>query len=155
MLDNQDNGNRRFFLTDASTGLVEVVKNASSADVSPFVVMESDVEGSGTLARPVRTYPVYFFVRARGMAKGDDAAEAKEEAYYHARNFLAWLKVKHDKEVAANIDGDFARVNVDDTYFDFNSVGPIENGWYAVLIQPDREEPLNLCIDPSLYTEPV
>ena len=118
---------------------------------SPFVMMESDVEGGGKIARPSRNYPIYFFVKAEKMADGDDAAAAKEEAWYHCRNFLTWLKVKHDEQVAENIDGDFSRIGLDDAYLNFSTVGPLENGWYAVLVQFEREEPLNLCINEDLY----
>ena len=86
------------------------------------------------------------------MASGDDAAAAKEEAWYHAQNFLTWLKQRHDEQIAENIDGDFSRINMDD-YIDVTTVGPLEDGWYAVLIQFVREEPLNLCVNEDLYVE--
>ncbi len=95
---------------------------------------------------------MYFFVKADKMADGDEAATAKEEAWQHARNFLSWLLAKHEEELGTNIDGDFARINMDD-YIDFQTIGPIENGWYAVLIQFERDEPLSLCIDEDLYVE--
>lgn len=151
MLDSATNGNRRFFLTDSTAGVVEMVKNFD-ATRSPSVVMESSVEGSGKLTRPQRNYPIYFFCRARDMADGDAAAEAKEECWYHAQQFLTWLKKKHDLEIEENLDGDFARINLDD-YIDITTVGPLENGWYAVLIQFEREEPLNLCKDDDMYIE--
>jgi len=150
MLDSVENGNRRFYLTDSTAGVVEMAKNISDK-FSPFVMMESDVEGGGKIARPSRNYPIYFFVKAEKMADGDDAAAAKEEAWYHCRNFLTWLKVKHDEQVAENIDGDFSRIDLDDAYLNFSTVGPLENGWYAVLVQFEREEPLNLCINEDLY----
>ena len=150
MLDSATNGNRRFYLTDSTAGVVEMAKKTSDK-FSPFVMMESDVEGGGKIARPSRNYPIYFFVKAEKMADGDDAAAAKEEAWWHCRNFLTWLKAKHDEEVAQNIDGDFSRVNLDDVFLDFSTVGPLENGWYAVLLQFEREEPLNLCVDENLY----
>lgn len=151
MLDNVQNGNRRFYLTDSTAGVVEMAKGISNK-FSPFVLMESSVEGSGKITRPERNYPIYFFVRARDMADGDAAAEAKEEAWYHAQNFLTWLKEKHDNEIRENIDGDFSRIDLDG-YIDVTTVGPLENGWYAVLVQFEREEPLNLCVDPELYVE--
>ncbi|MBQ9645352.1 MAG: hypothetical protein IJV24_03210 [Prevotella sp.] len=152
MLDNVANGNRRFYLTDSTAGVVELAKGISNS-FSPCVVMESSVEGGGKITRPSRNYPIYFFVRARDMADGDAAAEAKEEAWYHAQQFLTWLKDRHDREIAENIDGDFSRISMDD-YIDIQTVGPIENGWFAVLIQFEREEPLNLCINEDLYINP-
>ena len=88
------------------------------------------------------------------MADGDDAAAAKEEAWYHCRNFLTWLMVNRERELNENnLDGDFARINLDDAYIDITSIGPLDNGWYGVLLQFDRDEPLNLCIDEDLYIE--
>lgn len=150
MLDSVTNGNRRFYLTDSTAGVVEMAKSISDK-FSPFVMMESDVEGGGKIACPARNYPIYFFVKAEKMADGDDAAAAKEEAWYHCKNFLTWLKARHDQETAENINGDFARIDLDNVYLNFSTVGPLENGWYAVLVQFEREEPLNLCVDENLY----
>ena len=150
MLDSATDGNRRFYLTDSTAGVVELAKGISNS-FSPCVVMESSVEGGGSVTRPNRNYPVYFFVRARDMSDGDAAAEAKEEAWYHAQNFLSWLLERHNREIDDNIiDGDFARINMDD-FIDIQTVGPIENGWFAVLIQFERAEPLKLCVNEDLY----
>lgn len=143
--------NKRFYLTDSMAGMVDLAKSLANS-FSPCVVMESNVEGSGTIAQPIRNYPIYFFVRAEKMADGDAAAEAKELAWQHAANFLGWLKNKHDEEISENISGDFARINMDD-YIDFQTVGPIENGWFALLIQLDRMELINICVDEDLYIE--
>lgn len=151
MLDSEANGNRRFYLTDSQAGVVEMAKGISNS-FSPCVVMESSVEGDGYITRIKRNYPIYFFVRARDMADGDAAAEAKEEAWFHAQKFLSWLKYNHDREMEENIDGDFARIDMDD-YVDVSSVGPLENGWFAVLIQFVREEPLDTCLDEDYYEE--
>lgn len=149
MLDSATNGNRRFYLTDTKDGMVEMVKNFDPK-LSPSVIMESAVEGGGEIRRPNRNYPIYFFVRARDMAEGDAATEAKEEAWWHCRNFLTWLLDKREKELEQNIDGDFARINLEE-YIMFDTIGPVGDGWYAVLVQFDREEPLNLCLDEDLY----
>ena len=69
----------------------------------------------------------------------------------HAQNFISWLLVKREEELGRNYDGDFARINLDDAYLDIQTIGPLENAWFAVMIQFEREEPLNLCIDESLY----
>ena len=152
MLDDVENGNRRFYLTDSTAGVVEMAKSISDK-FSPFVMMESNVEGGGKISRPSRNYPIYFFVKAEKMADGDEAAAAKEEAWWHCQNFMTWLKEKHDEQVAENIEGDFSRINLDDMYMDITTVGPLENGWYAVLVQFERDEPLNLCVDKDLYVE--
>lgn len=153
MLDSATNGNRRFYLTDSRAGMVELAKGITPA-MSPCVVMESAVEGGGEIKRPTRNYPIYFFVRARKMSDGDAAAEAKEEAWVHAQNFLAWLLDKHEKELdEGNRDGDFARLQLDDAYLDFMTIDPLEDGWYAILLQIVREEPLNLCVNEDLYID--
>lgn len=152
MLDSATNGNRRFYLTDSQGGMVELVKKITPK-LSPCVVMESKVEGGGPIRRPDRNYPIYFFVRARDMADGDAAAEAWEEAWSHCKNFLSWLLEKHDQEVEQNIDGDFARIDLDDANLMIDSVDPLQDGWYGVLLQIDRTEPINLCVNQDLYID--
>lgn len=142
--------NKRFYLTDSQMGVVDMAKDISNA-FTPCVVMESGVDGSGPIECPVLNYPIYFFVRAEKMADGDEAAVAYETAMFHARNFLSWLKKKHDEEIDNDIKGDFARINLDGAYIDILSVGPLQNGWFAVMLQFQRDEPLNLCIDWNLY----
>ena len=154
MRDSKDN--RRFFFTDSTAGVVELAKGIKE-EQSPCVVMESDVEGGGPIGRPEMNYAIYFFVMARKMADGDEAAVAKNKAKEHARNFLSWLKDRHDREIADDIDGDFARIDLDG-YISYTTVGPLQNGWFAVLVQIERDEPLDLCVDENLYdttdTEP-
>lgn len=150
MLDNVGNGNRRFYLTDSTGGVVELAKGIEPR-FSPCVVMESSVEGGGSITRPTLNYPIYFFCRARDTADGDCAAEAKAEAWYHAQQFLSWLITMRNKELGEDIDGDFARIDLDGALLDIQTVGPLQDGWYAVLIQFERAEPLNLCVDGSLY----
>ena len=152
MLDSSTNGNRRFYLTDSQGGVVELAKGIEPK-FSPCVVMESSVEGGGEITRPVRNYPIYFFVRARDMADGDCAAEAKEEAWFHAQQFLTWLIDRREKELDENIDGDFARIDLDNALLDIQTVGPLQDGWYAVLIQFERAEPLSLCVNEDMYEE--
>ncbi len=142
--------NKRFYLTDSQMGVVDMAKDMSNS-FSPCVVMERSIDGSGPIARPAMNYPIYFFVRAEAMADGDEAAVAYQTALFHARNFLSWLKKKHDDEESNYFDGDFARINLDNAYIDIMSVGPLQNGWFAVMIQFVRDEPLNLCIDENLY----
>lgn len=146
MLDTEEN--RRFYLTDSTAGVVELAKGISNA-FSPCVLMESSVEGGGKISNINRNYPIYFLVRARDMSDGDAAAEAKEEAWYHAQNFLSWLLVRHEED---SPNGDFGRINMED-YIDIQTVGPLENGWYGVLIQFERMEPLNRCVDKDLYVK--
>ena len=152
MRHNPKTGNKRFYLTDSREGLVDMAKNITPK-LSPIVMMESVVEGGGTITRPERTYPVYFFVRADKMADGDAAAVAREEAWYHCQQFLTWLINKRAKQLEEDRDGDFARIDLDSSYLDFVSTDPKEDGWYGVMVQSTREEPLNLCIDENLYDD--
>lgn len=153
MRHNPKAGNIRFMFTDSWQGMVEFAKGISNMQ-SPCVVMESTVEGDGPLRRPTFNYPIYFFVRAQKMADGYDAAIAKQEALYHARNFVAWLLDRHNRELdEGKQDGDFARIDLDDASISYQSVGPLENAWFAVLVQFEREEPLKLCVDEDLYDE--
>ena len=99
-------------------------------------------------------YPIYFFVRAKVVRDGDAAWLAVKEALSHKYNFLAWLRKKREEEEDEGTrDGDFARINLDNAIQDITTIGPLEDGWYAVLLQIVREEPLNLCIDDDLYIE--
>lgn len=153
MKDDEEIENRRFYLTDTSNGVVELAKKLTPK-MTPCVAMESVVEGGGKLERPNRNYPIYFYCRARDMSDGDCASEATEEAWFHAQQFLAWLKKKHDDEMDSNIDGDFARIELDNAWIEMQTIGPLHDGWYAVMIQLERAEPLNLCVDESLYIDP-
>lgn len=150
MLDSATNGNRRFYLTDSMGGMVELAKKIAPK-LSPCVVMESCIEGGGPIRRPELNYPIYFLVRATDMADGDAAAEAKEEAWYHCKQFVTWLLKKHDDEIEQNIDGDFARINLDNANILIDSIDPLQDGWYGICIQIEREEPLNLCVNEDLY----
>ena len=150
MLDNPYNGNRRFYLTDSTAGVVEMAKGIANK-FSPFVMMESGVEMEGDFTKPFRNYPIYFFVRAEKMADGDEAALAYEEALLHAKKFLTWLWNKHQKEMSENTGGDFAMLDLEQSRLLVSSVGPLENGWFGVCVQFDRMEPLNLCDNPDDY----
>ena len=151
MLDSATNGNRRFYLTDSTAGVVEMAKGIMPK-MSPCVVMEAALSGNGPIERPSFSYPIYFFVRARDMKDGDAAAEAITEAWYHAQQFLTWLRTRRQRELEQNIDGDFARIDLSG-FMNIDTVGPLEDGWYAILVQLEREEPLDLCEDESLYIE--
>ena len=153
MRHNPEKGNKRFYLTDSQAGVVDMAKDIAN-EFSPFVMMESNVEIEGPLRRPKRNYPLYFFVLADKMADGDEASVAKETAWMHARNFLTWLLAKYDEQIAENIDGDFARLDLENAYVSVMTIDPVQNGWYAVMVQIEREEPLKLCIDENLYDDP-
>ena len=145
--------NRRFFFTDSRENMIEMAKKWTPT-MSPCVVMEGVVEGSGPVERMSMNYPIYFFVRAKAVRDGDAAWLAVKEAMGHMSQFLSWLRDRRNRELDEGVmDGDFARINLDAALLDITTVGPLEDGWYAVLLQIDREEPLNLCVDENLYIE--
>lgn len=141
--------NRRFYLTDSTAGMVEMAKGILSS-LSPCVVMESSIEGYMRDGLIFRNYPIYFFVKARAMASGEEALDAKEEAWKHAQNFLTWLRVLHNDDPTDT--REYERVNMEDN-IDIQTVGPIENGWFAVLVQLERCEQTDLCVDEELYID--
>lgn len=147
MQDSVVNGNRRFYLTDSTAGVVELAKGITNS-LSPCVVMESSVEGYVKGGLIFRNYPLYFFVRARDMSDGDAAAEAKEEAWMHCQQFLTWLRTKHDNDPTRT--KEYERIDLEENV-DIQTVGPIENGWFAVLIQLERCEQSDLCLDEDMY----
>lgn len=148
MLDNPQKGNRRFYLTDSTSGVVELAKGIANY-MSPCVVMESSVEGYIKGGLIYRNYPVYFFVRAHDLADGDAAAEAKEEAWMHCQKFITWLKRKQETDVS---DGEYNRIDMEDN-IDIQTIGPVENGWFAVLVQFERLEQMDLCVDNDMYID--
>ena len=144
---------RKFFFTDSRENMIEMAKKWTPT-MSPCVVMEGVAEGGGTIERPSMNYPIYFFVRAKNQKDGDSTWLAVKEALQHKDNFLAWLRKKREKELdEGSKDGDFARIDLDNAMQDITTVGPLGDGWYAVLLQIVREEPLNLCVDEGLYIE--
>ena len=145
--------NRRFFFTDSRENMIEMAQKWTP-EMSPLVAMESVAEGSGSIERPSMNYPIYFFARAAKMRDGDAAWLAVKEALSHKDNFLAWLRDRRMKEMdEGSNDGDFARINLDNAFQDVTTIGPLGDGWYAVLLQIEREEPLELCVDENLYDE--
>ena len=150
ILDSPDS--RKFFFTDSRENMIEMAKGWNP-DTSPCVVMEGVAEGVGTIERMSMNYPIYFCVRATKMSDGDATVLAVGEALLHMNKFLSWIKYKHDKDIEVDIDGDYARIDLDNSYFDVGTYGPFGDGWYAVLLQMVREEPLNLCVNPDDYIE--
>ena len=148
MLHNPEKGNKRFFLVD-SWEAVRGWGGDVPTKFSPCVVMESAVEGDMDNGKMYRNYPVYFCCRARDMADGDAAAEAKEEAWYHAQNFLTWLREKHNED---SPNGDFGRIEMEHG-ISVSTAGPLQDGWYGVLIQLTRLELLNLCTKEEMYVD--
>ena len=140
--------NKRFYLVDTIDDVRSWGKDVATK-FSPCVVMESAVEGYMEGGKMYRDYPVYFCVRARKMADGDAASEAKEEAWVHAQNFLMWLYEKHNEDHPY---GEFGRIEMEGTIA-IGTAGPLQDGWYGVVVQLTRQELLNLCVKEELYVE--
>ena len=150
MLHNLKNGNRRFYLADSPDSVRSMPKSIATT-FSPCVVMENGVEGDIDGGLINRTYPVYFFVRARKQSDADAMAEAYEEAWLHAQNFYAWLRERHENDGTKT--REYARINMEDPLY-VQPAGPLEDGWVAVFIQFTRVEQINLCINEGLYSAP-
>lgn len=150
MLDNEKNGNRRFYLADNAE---EVRKMPSSiaTEFSPCVIMENGVEGDIEGGKINRNYPVYFFVRVYQTVNNDAQMEGYEEALYHALQFYTWLKARHEDDPTTT--GEYRRINMEAPLY-VQPVGPLEDGWVAVLMQFERMEQINLCVDESMYINP-
>lgn len=147
MLDSVTNGNRRFYLADNSEEVRAMPKSIATT-FSPCVVMENGVEGSIDGGLMTRNYPVYFFVRADRQVDNDAQMVAYEEALYHAMQFYTWLKARHEDDPTTT--GEYSRINFEDEFF-VQPAGPLEDGWVAVLIQFERMEQIDLCVNEDMY----
>lgn len=148
MLDSVTNENRRFYLADDWDG-VRAMPKSIATKFSPCVVMENGAEGYIDSGLLTRNYAVYFFVRADRQVDNDEQVVAYEEALYHALQFYVWLKDKHDQDSPY---GDYGRINFE-RGFDVLPAGPLEDGWVAVLLQFERMEQINLCVDEKMYED--
>lgn len=150
MLDDEEHKNRRFWLADNAEEVRKMPSHIATA-LSPCVVMENGAEGDIQGGRLTRNYPVYFFVRAWQSVNNDAQMESYEEALYHAMNFYTWLKERHENDPTGT--GEYSRINME-APMDIQPIGPLEDGWVAVLMQFERVEPINLCVDDNLYVKP-
>ena len=142
-------GNRRFYLADSPDAVKKMPKSIATK-FSPCVIMENGVEGDINGGKITRNYPVYFFVRARKMEDPDAQMEAYEEAWFHAQNFLAWLLFLHENDTTTT--KEYARINMEYPLY-VQPTGMLEDGWVGVVIQFERMEMLNECINEELYIE--
>ena len=85
---------------------------------------------------------------AEKMADGDETAVAYEEALYHALQFYTWLKDRHDRD--EDPAGEYGRISFE-RGFDVLPAGPLEDDWVAVMMQFERMEQVNLCVDEEMY----
>lgn len=140
--------NRRFYIAKSIDGVRSMPKSISTK-FSPCVVMEAGEQGEIDGGLATWNYPVYFFVRAERLEDSDALAVAYKEATYHAMRFYAWLKRRHEED---SPNGDFGRINLEDRLY-VEPIGPLEDGWAAEMIQFERMEPIELCVDDELDPE--
>ena len=140
--------NRRFYIAKSIDGVRSMPKSISTK-FSPCVVMEAGEQGEIDGGLATWNYPVYFFVRAERLEDSDALAVAYKEATYHAMRFYAWLKKRHEED---SPNGDFGRINLEVRLY-VEPIGPLEDGWAAEMIQFERMEPIELCVDDELDPE--
>ena len=147
MLDSVTNGNRRFYLAEGFDGVLAMPKSIST-EFSPCVVMENGAEGFINGGLMTRNDGVYFFVRSERQVDSDARVVAYEEALYHALQFYTWLKDRHDRD--EDPAGEYGRISFE-RGFDVLPAGPLEDDWVAVMMQFERMEQVNLCVDEEMY----
>lgn len=137
--------NQRFFLTDSFYGLSEFMRNIKYSQ-SPCVIMESDQEGRihGGIDHP--HYTLYFMVKAERMNNGLAALDAKLEAKVHMQKFLSYLRNQQDKGDVPGIE----HIDIDD-YLDYQSIGPLYDGWYGVSVTLEDCQQMSMCATENDY----
>ena len=155
MMHNPQIGNKRVFFVDSAEQVTDFAKDVKDR-LSPCVLFDSTVEGQIFGGRVDRTYPVYFLVRAvplngtaSGMGDGEAAAVAKEWAWTHCQAFLAWLKRKQDTHPTNH---DYSTIDLEDIIL-ISTAGPLQNGWWGVLVQLTRNESRWMCVHEEDYVE--
>ena len=143
--------NKRFFLTDTYMGMVDFMTQIRPGQ-SPCVVMESGQEGTMTDRFDYPRYSLYFMVRAGDMSDGAAAMEAKMEAKRHMQKFITYLR--HKKEQAEMLRRKTGLENIKiEQYLDYQTVGPMYDGWFGVLISLENLEAYSTCVVSDDYVE--
>lgn len=136
--------NKRFFLTDTYMGMVDFMTNIQP-DSSPCVVMESNQDGRIEEGKDYMNHTIYFMVRAENMSDGRSALKAKLEAHEHAHKFIAWARnMLEEREDIPD-----SRFNL--SSIDYNTVGPMYDGWYGVYITIEEVATFSQCVLPHDY----
>lgn len=137
--------NERFFLTDTYMGLSDFMTNVQPQK-SPCVIMETNLEGNLTEQFDTPRYTIYFMVRSDRMVDGREAKEAKSEAKEHMLKFFTYLKHRQDMGMF-----DVRNIKLENT--DYQTIGPLYNGWYGVTITLQDVESIDRCISYEDYLE--
>ena len=143
--------NKRFFLTDTYMGMVDFMTQIRP-DQSPCVVMESNQEGTMTDRFDYPRYSLYFMVRAHDMSDGASAMEAKLEAKQHMRKFIVYLRKKKEYNELHRIKSGLENIRIEQ-YLDYQTIGPMYDGWYGVLISLENLEAYSTCIVQDDYID--
>lgn len=153
MMHNEGNGNKRVFFVNGQQAVVDFAKEAKDA-LSPCVLFDFTVEGTIDGGRVTRNYPLYFMVKAEplngtasGMSDGEAAAVALEWAWTHTKAFLAWLQ---QQVYEHRFNEDYSMIDLKDNIY-INTAGPLQNGWWGVVLQLERNESRRLCVNEGDY----
>ena len=136
--------NKRFYLTDTYMGMADFMTNIQPQK-SPCVVMESNQEGALGDGIDHPNYTIYFMVRAERMNDGHAAMMAKLEAKMHLQKFVAYIRQKQQEE-----DPLLSHVSIEDS-LPYQTVGPMYNGWYGILLQLTDAQQYANCLNPDDY----
>lgn len=137
--------NERFFLTDTYMGLSDFMTNVQPQK-SPCVVMETSLEGTLNEQFDTPRYSIYFMVSSGMMSDGREAKEAKEEAKMHMMKFFTYLKNKQDRNYPS-----VRNIRLEN--IDYQTIGPLYNGWYGATISLRDVEAIDRCISNEDYLE--
>ena len=136
--------NKRFYLTDTYMGMADFMTQIQPQR-SPCVVMESNQDGMLGDGIDHPNYALYFMVRAERMTDGRAAMLAKLEAKMHLQKFVAYVRQKQRDE-----DPLLSRISIDDN-LPYQTVGPMYNGWYGVLLQLTDAQRYANCVNEGDY----
>lgn len=139
--------NVRFHLVDSYLSMVDFVKSLPDAK-SPCVVMESNQEGVVSDRFDYPEYTLYFMVRATDVADGRAAMHAKLESKQHMMKFLAYVLSKKEEEEEGLDNLDLERA-------EYNTTGPLYDGWYSVVLTLSDVARYSRCIDENDYITSV
>lgn len=136
--------NCRFFYVDNYLSMADFMSSIPKTE-SPCVVMESNVEGVLNGGKDTAEYTLYFMVKC-GTSKPDGrmANAVKLEAKQHMMKFMAYLNDRIE-------DGDRDLKYIETENVQYATIGPLLNGWYAVVLTLVDLKAWNMCVDSNDY----
>lgn len=133
--------NKRFFMTNDYLSMVDFAKRLP-VNETPSVVMENNMEGQLDDVVDNPEYVIYFMVKSSDMNDSRQVLAAKTEAKEHMLRFVSYLKMKSDSNP------DVENYSVSPRY---QTVGPIYNGWYGVMITVSLQSVVSQCVAKDDY----